>query len=36
MVLKEECVLIGDRYYLKSDVYLVLEARIDAVVPEDV
>jgi hypothetical protein len=35
MVLIEDCVLIGDRYYLKEDVYKVFDTRIEHVLPED-
>ena len=31
-----ECVMIGDKYYLKEDVYKVLETRITAVIPDDI
>jgi hypothetical protein len=36
MVLINECVKIGDKYYLKSEVYKIIEARTDEVFPDDV
>jgi hypothetical protein len=36
MVTKNECIQIGDKYYLFSDVQSVLEVRIKSVVPEDI
>lgn len=35
MVLLTDCVMIGDKYYLKEDVYKVLETRIKPQIPED-
>ena len=35
MVLIEECLKVGDKYYLATDVQKVFEGRIDEVVPED-
>jgi len=31
----EECLKVGDKYYLATDVQKVLEVRIGAVIPED-
>ena len=35
MVKIEDCIKIGDKYYLNTDVQGILEARIKSVVPED-
>ena len=31
----EECLKIGDKYYLNTDVQKVLEVRITSIIPED-
>jgi hypothetical protein len=36
MVLKEDCLQVGDKYYLAEDVQRVFEARIPEVTPEDI
>jgi hypothetical protein len=35
MVLIEQCVKIGDKYYLKEDVYTIFEPRIPEQFPDD-
>jgi hypothetical protein len=35
MVTIEECVKIGDKYYLKEDVYSIFEPRIPEQFPEE-
>lgn len=35
MALQSECLKVGDKYYLLSDVQKVLDQRIEAVIPED-
>jgi len=35
MVLQTECLKIGDKYYLLTDVQSVLDNRIKDVIPED-
>ena len=35
MVLLNECLKVGDKYYLNTEVQKVLEVRINSVIPED-
>jgi hypothetical protein len=35
MVKEEDCIKIGDKYYLKEDVYTIFESRIPEQFPED-
>jgi len=35
MVKLDECIKIGDKYYLKEDVYKIFDDRMQSVVPED-